>query len=388
MTQYEAGPSCTQALALLGADVVKVEPPTGDPARVSFATGEVDSQYFMNYNGNKRSLAIDLTKPEGREIFLKLVPKFNVFVENFGPGVIERLNIGYDVLGALNPGLIYARIKGFGLSGPYANFKVFDPLAQAAAGTFSVTGHPDGPPTQPSPTLADTGTGIQTALAITAAYVEFLRTGKGQAIEVSMQEATLSFMKTRPVMEWHADHPTTRKDNLAQAPTGMFPCAGGGANDFIYLTVGTTRMLDVLFITIDRPDLVDEPRFATRASRAAPEAMAELREVITGWTMQHTKHEAMMILGEAGVPCSAIFDTVDVWNDPHLNQRNFFTTVDHPEAGKVRLMTLPTRMRGSAPVKRAPLRGEHSIELLKAELGLNDADLTRLCEEKVVVAHD
>ncbi|MCA9855000.1 MAG: CoA transferase, partial [Dehalococcoidia bacterium] len=167
MTQYEAGTSCTQYLAWLGADVVKVEGPSGDPGRQ--VRGETVSQYFLNYNSNKRSVVLNLASSEGRELLLQMAPHYDVFVENYGPGVIEKLNIGYDVLGELNPGLIYARIKGFGLTGPYANYKSYDWVAQASAGTFSVTGEVDGPPTVVGPTIGDTGTGIQMALAITSA---------------------------------------------------------------------------------------------------------------------------------------------------------------------------------------------------------------------------
>jgi formyl-CoA transferase len=209
MTQYEAGTSCTQMLAWLGAEVVKVEPPRGDPGRTAFSRAGEDSQYFLNYNSNKRSIVLDLTTDRGRGLLLDLVPRFDVFVENYGPGVVEKLDIGYNVLSALHPSIIYARVKGYGLSGPYAHYKCFDPLAQAAAGALSVTGDPDGPPVKPGPTVADTGTGMQTALAITAAWAQKLRTGEGQLIEVSMQEAMTMFMRTTSVLDW-AQRPARR----------------------------------------------------------------------------------------------------------------------------------------------------------------------------------
>ena len=174
MTQYEAGTSCTQALAWLGADVVKIEAPEyGDPGRGVGRTANKDySAYFCAWNANKRSLALDLRTEKGRELFLRLVPRFDVYVENYGPGVTERLNIGFDVLAAANPGLIYARIKGFGASGPYAGFRSMDMIAQAAAGAFSITGEADGPPMMPGPTTGDSGTGVQAAMAILAAYAD------------------------------------------------------------------------------------------------------------------------------------------------------------------------------------------------------------------------
>ena len=383
MTQYEAGTSCTQMLAWLGADVVKIESPDGDPGRRTFGSGVVDSQYFFNYNSNKRSLVLDLSRKEGRDVLLRLVSRFNVFVENFGPGVIEKLNIGYDVMSAVNPGLIYARVKGFGLTGPYANYRVFDPLAQAAAGTLSVTGEPDGPPTQPGPTLSDSGTGMQAALAITAAYVQLLNTGRGQQIELSMQEATLSFMRTRPVTQWGSEQPTRRRPALSLAPSGLYPCAPGGPNDYLYLSIVTSRMWDTLCVAMGRPGLATDPRFDTPQARG--QHTAELRQEITDWTNKRDKHEAMKVLADAGVPASAVFDTVDIFSDPHLNARGFFKTVEHPIAGPVRLMSSPLRMSSSqTPITRAPLLGEHSEEILRTELALTDADLLDLRQQGVI----
>jgi len=161
MTQYEAGTCCTQSLALLGADVVKVEPPgQGDPARGRWRGLEVDTEYFLNWNSNKRSITLDLSRPEGRDLLLRLAPGYDVFIENYGPGVVEKLDIGYEVMRAVNPGIIYVRIKGFGTDGPYAHFKCMDMVAQCAAGAFSITGEPDGPPMRPGPTMGDAGTGM------------------------------------------------------------------------------------------------------------------------------------------------------------------------------------------------------------------------------------
>ena len=197
MTQREAGTSCTQALAWLGADVVKVEPPgLGDPGR-HVQPGEGNSPYFLNFNSNKRSIVLDLQDLRGREILLRLAPHFDVFVENYGPGVVEKLDIGPDVVQRANPRIIYGRLKGFGLSGPYAQFKSLDPIAQAAAGAFSVAGEEGGPPMWPGTTTADAGTGLTMALSILAAYIQAQRTGEGQMIEVSMQEAMTYFMRTR-----------------------------------------------------------------------------------------------------------------------------------------------------------------------------------------------
>ena len=382
MTQYEAGTSCTQMLAWLGADVVKVEPPQGDPGRRAFSRGPEDSQYFLNYNSNKRSIVLDLKAERGRQLLVGLARRFDVFVENYGPGVIESLNIGYDALSAVNPAIIYARLKGYGLSGPYAHYKSFDPLAQATAGAFSVTGERNGPPVKPGPTVADTSTGMQAALAITAAWAQRLRTGQGQLIELSMQEVMTMFMRTTGVLDW-AVRPAARRGHRGGAPTGMYPCAPGGPNDYIYMLIATTRMWDQLCVAIGRDDLLIDPRFQTAQLRH--QHADELDAEISAWSRRHTKFEAMHILCEAGVAASAIYDTMDVFGDPHLQARGFIEQVDHPVNGPVTLMKSPIRMLASeVPLTRAPLLGEDTDDVLTAELGLSEDALEALHIEQII----
>lgn len=381
MTQYEAGTSCTMMLGWLGADVVKIESPQGDPGRRTFGHGTPDSQYFLNYNTNKRSVVIDLQRPRGRELFLELAPHFDAFVENYGPGVMERLGLDYETVSAVHPRLIYARIKGFGLSGPYAGYKSFDPLAQAASGVFSVTGEPDGPPMRPGGTFADTGTGMQTALAIVAAYVQRQTTGRGQHIEISMQEVMTMFMRTAAVPSWGGGV-VQRRGNRQGPPAGTYPCAPGGPNDYVHMLPATSRQWDTLCVAIGRPELADDPRFATGSARA--EHADEIVGIVTEWTRRHTKHEAMRLLGEAGVPASAVFDTVDLFADPHLNERGFIEHIAHPVEGDVTLLGSPIRMSDS-PVefRRPPLLGEHADEVL-GELGWSADAIAALRAEGVL----
>jgi len=375
MTQYEAGTSCTQMLAWLGAEVVKVEPPHGDPGR-GVGRNLDHTQYFMNYNANERSIVIDLKQPRGRELLLELAEHHDVFVENYGPGVIEDLDLGYDVMRARNPGLIYARIKGFGLSGPYADYKSYDWVAQAAAGTFSVTGEPDGPPLHPGPTIGDSGTGIQTALAITAAYVEKLRTGKGQFIELSMQEAVTIFMRTLGLQDWGTRPAPRTGIHHGGAITSTYPCRGDDPNDHVFIMVTTPRMWDSLCLAIDRADLLTDPRFADPITRM--EHKLELWEEIARWTRQRTKHEAMAVLGPAGVPCSYVFSSLDLFTDPHLQSRDFIQTVQHPIAGEVKLMRNPIRMEGAVPLQPSPILGADTEAVLRSDLALDAAALDAL----------
>lgn len=384
MTQYEAGPACTQALAWLGADVVKIERPgAGDPGRGLLIGGD-HSAYFVYWNSNKRSVALDLEKPEGKALLLRMLPRYDVFVENFGPGVLEKLGLDYEAMRAVHPGLIYARIKGFGSDGPYAQYKCFDMVAQAASGAFSVTGTADGPPMCPGPTLADSGTGMQAALAITAAYVERLRTGRGQLVEVSMQEAMVYYMRTRIAngSDW-GRQAAPRSGNGEGPMLNLYPCAPGGANDYVYIVVATQRMWEQLCKAMGRPELADDPRFKGWVVRH--QNGAALYEEIAAWTRAHDKHEAMRILASAGVPCSAVLDTKDLFENPHLRARGFVQSVDHEVLGTVPVMGSPFRMSGE-PVKleAAPVLGKHTADVLRADLGLDDAELARLRDAGIV----
>ena len=382
MTQYEAGTSCTQQLGWMGADVVKIESPTGDPGRGVTRDPSQVSQYFMNYNGNKRSIVLDLSKPEGRDILLRLVPKFDAFVENYGPGVMERLNIGYDVMKALNPGIIYTRIKGFGTWGPYSEYNSYDWVAQASAGTFSITGEPNGPPTMIQPSFADSGTGIQAAFATVAAYVKKLRTGEGELIEASMQEAVTYFMKTTGLAAWGKEA-QVRIGNRRGAPSGIYQCKGGGPNDYVFIFTVTVRQWDTFCIVIGRPELAGDERYATAIARAAN--AQELYDLTTAWCSERTKYEAMHEMAGAGVPCSAILDSLDLWTDPHLVERGLVQTVQHPAAGEVRIFRNPVLMPDSqAPLAPSPLLGEHTAEVLAVDLGLSEGQIAKLREAGVV----
>ena len=381
MTQYEAGTSCTQALAWLGADVVKVEAPQyGDPGRgVGRSENKDYSAYFCAWNANKRSLALDLRSSDGHGIFMRLVPKFDVFVENYGPGVVERLDIGYDRLAAANPRLVYARIKGFGTSGPYAGFRCMDMVAQAAAGAFSITGEADGPPMMPGPTTGDSGTGVQAAMAILAAYVQRLRTGEGQQIELSMQEAMAYYVRTRAYIgsAW-GTKATPRTGNAGGLPpVNIYPCKPFGPNDYIYLMPVNQGHWDALCAAIDRGDLLIDERFATTRGRI--DNGAALYEEIAAFTRARTKYEAMETIAAAGVPCSACLDTGELHHDRHLAARGFVQELDLPVHGKVPMLGFAPRLSASeVPMRRPPRLGEHTDEVLAAELGLQEAELAPL----------
>ena len=379
LSQYEAGPSCTQALAWLGADVVKIERPgVGDPGR---SIGLPD--YFMMWNSNKRSVALDLQSEDGRNTLLKMLPKYDVVVENFGPGVVTKLRLDYDVVREIHPSVIYASVKGFGSFGPYAEYKCFDMVAQASAGAFSVTGETEGPPMRPGTTIGDSGTGTQLAMAILAAYIHRLKTGEGQQVELSMQEAVTYYMRTMMSMAQGGDQVVLRNGNGRDPLSTMYPCASGGPNDYIFLMAITPRMWAALCTTIDREDLLTDERFSSAAARA--ENADALRREITAWSMEHEKKEAMRKLAEAGVPVSAVMDTVDVYSDPNLLARDFIQDVVTESGETFRMPGCPARLsKSEVPLRAAAPLGSHTREVLMQDLDLDDDEFKALTESGIL----
>jgi len=383
LTQYEAGTSSTQYLAWFGADVVKVEyPGRGDPGRAVAGSGK-DSLYFLSFNHNKKSVAINLSTPEGKDLFLRMLPKFDVVVENFSLGTMEKLGLGYDVLSQLHPPLIYATVKGFGTWGPYSKFKCFDMVAQAAGGSFSVTGYEDGPPMRPGATFGDTGSGMHCAMGILAAYIQRQRTGRGQMVEIAMQETIASFMREEMSQREWRTQPIMRRGNRTVVPTDLYPCAPGGKNDYAYLFVVTQQMWDSMCAVIGRPELADDPKFATVRDRH--QNGDELWEIIAEWTRERTKWEVMETMGEAGVPCSAVYDTIDLLDDRHLKARGQVKVVEHPVVGPVQMMAPPIHLSDSdVEMVAAPLLGQHTAEVLAGVLGMGEAEVSALAERGVL----
>jgi len=383
LTQYEAGTTSTQYLAWFGATVYKVERPgVGDPGR-HVAGKETDSYYFLSFNNNKQSVAIALDTPQGRDLFLQLVKKVDVVVENFTLGTMEKLGLGYETLKQVNPAIIYATVKGFGTHGPYSQFKCFDMVAQAAGGSFSVTGNPDGPPMRPGATFGDTGSGAHAAMGILAAYIQRLKTGKGQMVEIAMQEVIANFMR-EPMSqrEWRGS-PITRRGNRTVVPTDLFPCAGGGPNDYIYIFTATNRMWDALTIAIGKPELATDPRYATVRDRH--QNGDALWEEVAEWTRRHGKFEAMETLAAAGVPCSAIYDSEDILHDRHLHARNMIRTIHHPTVGDFELLGPPVHLSESeVDLVPAPLLGQHTGAVLRQELGLDEGEIAALAAAGVL----
>jgi len=389
-TQFEAGTSCTQVMAWLGADVVKIENPEGgDPGRRAGATTpHRDDPYFLNYNSNKRSVALNVKSPRGLEIIKELARKADVFMENFAPGAIERLGLGYDVLSKLNPGIIYGQVKGFGEGSPYEKNLAFDMIAQACGGTMSITGQPDGPPAKPGATLGDTGTGMLMLISILASLHKRSETGKGVHLQVAMQDAMLHYIRNSFNVTTKTGKPAPRAGAKTleggNPPCNIYPCAPGGPNDYVYVYTSRAnpqhwpRLLEA----IGRKDLVGDKRYDTSKARAERES--EVDAIITEWTLKHDKYEAMRVIG-AAVPAGAVRDTRELLNDPNFEERGIIQAVEHPHRPGFKMAGWPVRFNGkTAPVNPAPLLGQHSAEVLKDWLGMSENQVAALRAEKII----
>lgn len=386
LTQFEAGPSCTELLAWLGADVVKVEPPQrGDQGRMLATADAADSYYFILLNANKRSVTLNLATDEGRDILKRMLPSFDVLVENYTLGTLEKWGLSWDVLHEINPSLIYASVRGFGNSGEYSPYKAFDMIAQATGGAIAMNGEFGGPPVRLGVTLGDTGTGVHLAVGILAAYVQRMQTKRGQRVEVSMQEAVVNYTRVSMTGRYITGTPSRRTGSRQPhlAPTDLFRCAPEGPNDYAYMMITTRDMWDGVLKTIGREDLIGHAEWSSTRWRNAH--FDECKELVESWTRQHDKFTVMKHMAENGVPCGAVFDSEDILTNDHLAKRGMVVDIEHPTRGPMRFPGNPVRLEDSpTTVWRAPLLGEHNAEVYAELLGMKDAEVERLREAGVV----
>lgn len=387
LSHYEAGPSCTELLAFLGADVIKVEPPgRGESGRSFMKTGKTDDSYFfVLLNANKRSITLNLKHDRGREVFRSLVNHADVVLENFAPGVMEGLGLGYRTLRDVSPRIIYATIKGFGTSGPWSDFKSFNSVALATGGAMSITGLADSKPTKPGPTIGDTGTGLHCAVGILAALLQRTKTGRGQHVSVSMQDAVVNYMRVPLRHHIQTNEIVQRTGNRLShaAPTDTYPCAPGGPNDYLYLMSTTSKMWENLLRVIHRSDLIGDARYTDVRERN--KRFDEIYHVIKQWTLKYSKFDAMEKLANAGVPCGAVFDSEDVLKHPHLRERGMIVPVNHPTLGRIDMPGCAVQLDDSpVTVTPAPALGQHNYEIFQDELGFSEAELNNLAKAGVI----
>jgi formyl-CoA transferase len=389
-TQFEAGTTCTEVLAWFGAEVVKIENPgRGDPGR-RLRPGKPDDDpwYFYQFNVNKKSLTVNLKSPKGLELVKDMIRKADIVAENMAPGTIERLGLDYDTVKQINPGIIYCQIKGFGTGSPHESGLAFDMIAQAAGGPISVTGEPDRPPVKPGLSFGDTGTGMLMAATILGALHERNRTGKGRRLQVAMQDAMIHYMRTCFATMARTGKAAPRNGAKSgggnNAPSGLYPSKGDGSNDYVYLTTSRanpehwTRLMKL----IGREELIDDPRFATGNDRVAHGK--ELDAIIGEWTKQHSKRDAMEKLIAVGVPAGAVFDTMELQNEPTFEERGLMQTVTHHN-GDFKMASWPVRVDGkTVRLKGSPALGGDTAEVLQSWLGIDAAGLAALKGEGVL----
>jgi len=397
-THVQSGPTCTQLLAWFGADVIKVERPgVGDITRSQLRDiPDVDSLYFTMLNSNKRSITLNTKDPNGKAVLERLVKTCDVLVENFAPGVLDRMGFSWERIHELNPRMILASVKGFG-PGPYEDCKVYENVAQCVGGAASTTGFLDGPPLVTGAQIGDSGTGLHLALGIVCALYQRNTTGKGQRVLAAMQDGVLNLCRVKLRDQQRLKHgPLKEYSQYGQGiPFGdTVPRAGndsgGGQPGWILKCKGweTDPNAYIYFIT-QAPvwekicDVIGEPGWKTDPDYATPEArLPRLKKVfdrIEEWTMTKDKFEAMNILNKYDIPCGPILSMKELAEEPALRETGTVVEVDHPTRGKYLTVGNPIKLSDSpTEVKRSPLLGEHTEEILRDVLGYSDAEVQEL----------
>jgi formyl-CoA transferase len=405
-THVQSGPTCTQLLAYMGADVIKVERPgVGDITRGQLRDVKgADSLYFTMLNGNKRSITIDSKHPKGKEILDRLIKHCDVLVENFAPGALDRMGLTWEHIHKTNPRMIVASVKGFG-PGPYEDCKVYENVAQCAGGAASTTGFREGPPLVTGAQIGDSGTGLHLAFGIVSALYQRIRTGRGQRVLAAMQDGVLNLARVKLRDQQRLKHgPLTEYSQYGEnIPFGeAVPRAGndsgGGQPGWILKCKGWEKDPDayIYFIT-QAPvwgaicDLIGKPEWKTDPDYATPPArLPRLRHIfdtIEQWTMTKTKFEVMDICNAVDIPVGPILSMKEIAEEPSLRQTGTVVEVDHPTRGKYLTVGNPVKMSDSiTEVKRSPLLGEHTEEVLRKELGYSDDEIAEIKTSGAITA--
>ena len=359
LTRILSGPFCTMMLADFGADVIKVEQPvTGDPARGNgpFLTKDADgkqiaaqaqgddaySSYFMSINRGKRSIAIDLSKPKGRELLLSLAEKADVLVENFRPGTMQKLGLAYEAFQARNPRLVMASISGFGQTGPYSQRPALDVIVQGMGGMLSITGEPGGGPVRPGASIGDITAALFTTVAIQSALLERERSGLGQYIDISMLDCQVSIMENAFMRYFTLGEVPQRIGTRHPSSTPFQAFETSDGHVVVAIMGGSTDQWPLFCAALDLPDLIDDERYVTGWGRT--QNYDELIPLIKEAMLQKTNTEWVEILSDMGIPVGPVQDIGEVAQDPQVNQRDMFVDLDHPSLGPVRFTGNPMKL--------------------------------------------
>lgn len=403
-THVQSGPTCTQLLAWFGADVIKVERPgSGDPTRGQLVdVPGADSLYFTMLNHNKRSLTLNTKNETGKRVLERLIKKCDVLVENFAPGAMERMGFGWEQIQKLNPRMIMASVKGFG-PGPYEDCKVYENVAQCAGGAASTTGFLDGPPTVTGAQIGDSGTGLHLALGIVTALYQRHETGIGQRVLAAMQDGVINLCRVKlrdqqrlaagPLTEYSQygegidfgdTTPRAGNDSGGGQPGRILKCKGWETdpNAYTYFITQAAAWPKICK-AINKPAWVDDPNYATPNARLT--RLNEVFDAIESWTMTKTKFEVMQICNPLDIPVGPILSMKEISEEESLRETGTIVEIDHPERGKYLSVGCPVKLSASpAEVKRSPLLGEHTKEILRSELGYTDNELDEILESGAV----
>ena len=403
-THVQAGPACTQLLGFYGADVIKVERPgSGDVTRSQLRdVPGADALYFTMLNGNKRSLTLDTKTKEGKEVLEAMIKTSDVLVENFGPGALDRMGFGWERIQALNPKMIMASVKGFSEGHSYEDLKVYENVAQCAGGAASTTGFWDGPPTVSAAALGDSNTGMHLAIGILTALMQREKTGKGQKVSCSLQDAVLNLCRVKLRDQQRLDK-VGYLEEYPQYPHGTFSDvvprggnAGGGGqpgwvlkckgwetdpNAYIYFTI-QGHAWEPITKAIGKPEWATDPGYMT--AQARQDKIFDIFKTIEEWLKNKTKYEAVDILREYDIPCAPVFSMKELAESPDLRKSGSIVEVDHKVRGKYLTIGSPIKFSDlEIEVKPSPVLGEHTDEVLR-DLGYGKQDIARLHAAKAV----
>jgi formyl-CoA transferase len=397
MTHVQSGPSATQILAWLGADVVKLEAPTGDITRKQLRDlPDADSLYFTMLNGNKRSITLNTKTERGKELLTELIRRSDVLVENFGPGAVDRMGFTWDRIREINPRIVYASIKGFG-EGPYTDFKAYEVVAQAMGGSMATTGFEDGPPLATGAQIGDSGTGMHLVAAVLAALLQRTRTGRGQRVNVAMQHSVLNLCRVKlrdqqrlthgplpeyPNEDFGDEVPRSGNASGGGQPGWAVRCAPGGPNDYVYVIVQPVGWAPITEL-IGRPELADDPEWSTPEARLP--RLGKMFQLIEEWSITLPKLRVLEALNAHNIPCGPILSTKEIIEDESLRANEIVVEVEHPQRGTYVTVGSPLKLSDSpARIRRSPLLGEHNEEVYLTELGLSADELPQLKANGVI----
>jgi len=405
-THVQSGPTCTQLLGYMGADVIKIERPgVGDITRGQLRDiPNVDSLYFTMLNGNKRSITVDSKNPRGKEIIERLIKYCDVLVENFAPGALDRMGFTFERIHELNPRMVVASVKGFG-PGPYEDCKVYENVAQCAGGAASTTGFREGPPLVTGAQIGDSGTGLHLALGIVAALYQRNRTGRGQRVLAAMQDGVLNLARVKlrdqqrlkhgPLKEYSqygegipfgAAVPRAGNDSGGGQPGWILKCKGweNDPDAYVYF-ITQAPVWEKICDLIGKPEWKTDPDYATPPARLP--RLKHIFDTIEEWTKTKTKLEVMEICNPLDIPVGPILSMKELAEEPSLRATGTVVEVDHPMRGRYLTVGNPIKMSDSIPdVKRSPLLGEHTEEILKQVLGYSDGEIADIKTSGAITA--